>query len=197
MKNFLLLIAVSLWGLFLFEDYFQSEKKRADPDYLSVGRVTAGGCMSESLFNSAATSVVNNTDWQKIYGAAQINAATRRLIGGIKVFEEMQRLGTPACPDILPLYQQFVAANRIGEQPASAPPTQVVNATPTSSPILVVKKVTVKAGANIRTGPSTTHPVLRTAKPGDVLRIFDTKDGWIQIGIDAPEGWIAASLVTQ
>lgn len=176
----------------------ESEKKRADPDYLSVGRVSGGGCMSESLFNSSAASVVSNTNWQNIYGAAQMNAGMRSLIGGVKVFEEMRRLGTPACPDLLSIYQQFVAAKQAGEQSASAPPTQAMISAPTPAPSVPARhQVTVRTGANVRAGPSTTHPVLRTAKPGDVLRVFDTKDEWLHVGIDAPEGWIATSLVAR
>jgi hypothetical protein len=52
-------------------------------------------------------------------GSATWSAGTKSLVGGVAVFKEMLRIGTQACPDLAPLYNQYVAA----EAPAVSPAT--------------------------------------------------------------------------
>jgi len=52
--------------------------------------------------------VVKNTNWSQIEGSATFSASTKSLVGATTVFREMARLGTPACPDLAPLYSQYL-----------------------------------------------------------------------------------------
>jgi hypothetical protein len=54
-------------------------------DTYSVGRLTPGECMSGDRYNSLAGTVMGNTDWSKVQGAATFSASTKSLIGGITV----------------------------------------------------------------------------------------------------------------
>jgi hypothetical protein len=69
--------------------------------------------------------------------------------------------------------------------------TTVQPATP-SRPV-----VTIKTPSNIRTGPSTSATVVRVAGSGEKFIVFGRANGWVQVGIDKPLGWIAASLLTE
>jgi uncharacterized protein YgiM (DUF1202 family) len=57
--------------------------------------------------------------------------------------------------------------------------------------------VTVKTPANIRSAPSISAAVVRVADAGEKFDVFGRANGWVQVGIDQPIGWIAASLLTQ
>ena len=65
--------------------------------------------------------------------------------------------------------------------PAPAPPTDV-------------GRVITRQGANIRDVP-TGSAVLRTVPPGTTLHVFARRDGWVQVGEEAPVGWVYSSLV--
>ena len=80
-----------------------------EQDSRSVGRlgVTKGGCMSGDQFHTNTNTVVKNTDWSKIEGAATMDTSTRLMIGSLKVLAEMKRLGTPPCPDLRPTYERW------------------------------------------------------------------------------------------
>jgi hypothetical protein len=65
--------------------------------------------------------------------------------------------------------------------PAPAPPTDV-------------GRVITRQGANIRDVP-TGSAVLRTVSPGTTLHVFARRDGWVQVGEEAPMGWVYSSLV--
>lgn len=57
--------------------------------------------------------------------------------------------------------------------------------------------VTVKTPANIRSAPSISAGVVRVAGAGERFSAFGRANGWVQVGMDKPIGWIAASLVTE
>src|SRR5262249_44509637 len=64
---------------------------------------------------------------------------------------------------------------------APAPPTDV-------------GRVITRQGANIRDVP-TGSAVLRTMPRGTTLHVFARRDGWVQVGEEAPMGWVYSSLV--
>ena len=57
--------------------------------------------------------------------------------------------------------------------------------------------VTAKAPANIRSRPSSSATVIRVAASGEKFRVFGRANGWVQVGLGKPIGWIAASLLAQ
>lgn len=65
--------------------------------------------------------------------------------------------------------------------PAPAPPTDA-------------GRVITRRGANIRDVP-TGSAVLRTVPRGTTLHIFARRDGWVEVGEEAPMGWVYSSLV--
>jgi len=65
--------------------------------------------------------------------------------------------------------------------PAPAPPTDA-------------GRVITRQGANIRDVP-TGSAVLRTVPPATILHVFARRDGWVQVGEEAPVGWVYSSLV--
>lgn len=158
----------------------------ADRDSMSVGFLQPGECMSGNKHNSRANDVISNTDWSRIEGSAAFSYSTKQLIGGLKVFDEMRRLGTTACPDLAPIYNKYLAAKNL--------PVPEVQQSPTSKATL--ERVQLKTGANIRREPSIRAPVTRIGQQGDILQQFGTANGWVQVGKDIPEGWIAESVLT-
>ncbi len=66
--------------------------------------------MSLTEFNSNAQYLAENVDWGKSVGYPAAYGLTRgdkSLFGGIKVFGEMIRLGTPACEDLAYLFDKY------------------------------------------------------------------------------------------
>jgi hypothetical protein len=57
--------------------------------------------------------------------------------------------------------------------------------------------VAIKSTANVRSGPSTSAAILRIAKAGEKFNTFNRANGWVQVGGESPEGWIAASLLDE
>jgi hypothetical protein len=90
-------------------------------DTSSVGYLPPGQCMSADKYNWAAGIVVKNTDWSRIEGSASFSPSTKSLVGGVTVFKEMARLGTPACPDLAPIYDRYLASTRPAQPPPQAP----------------------------------------------------------------------------
>lgn len=82
-----------------------------------------------------------------------------------------------------------------------APLAQAVAPVPINAPVQPstpsLPMVTVKTPANIRSAPSISAAVVRVASAGEKLGVFGRANGWIQVGIHQPIGWIAASLLTQ
>jgi hypothetical protein len=88
------------------------EKDGGNPDRLSYGYMPAGECMSGDTFNSRTRSWVSNANWSSIPGSATWSSGTKTLAGSAQVMSEMVRLGTKACADLNPIYQQYLAAQR-------------------------------------------------------------------------------------
>jgi hypothetical protein len=78
-----------------------------DPNSRSVGWLPQGRCMSGPMADERARMVVSNTDWTRIEGAATYGRDVKALIGAVKVFDEMKRLGTQPCPDLRPLFESY------------------------------------------------------------------------------------------
>ena len=81
------------------------------------------------------------------------------------------------------------------------PPTEIATQKPANSLIQPnlpnLSMVTVRTPANIRSGPSSSATVIRVAGSGEKFGVFGRANGWVQVGLDKPLGWIAASLLTE
>ena len=49
--------------------------------------------------------------------------------------------------------------------------------------------------ANLRASPSLEAEILSTATKGDILKVFERKNNWLQVGPRKPQGWIYRELV--
>ncbi len=80
---------------------------------------------------------------------------------------------------------------------ASTPPTDITTQKRTNAPIQPETRnapmVMVKAPSNIRSEPSTSATVVRVARSGEKFGVFGRINGWVQVGLSKPLGWIAAS----
>ncbi|WP_043359207.1 SH3 domain-containing protein [Belnapia sp. F-4-1] len=99
------------------------------------------------------------------------------------------------------------------QRQASLPPPPVAPApapTPAPAPAIVqppadlapgstsLPRVLVRSAANLRAGPDSSAPILRTAARGEAFRVHgEARGGWIQVGGTSPEGWIHSSLLTE
>ena len=90
-----------------------------------------------------------------------------------------------------PPRQQIVAA------PSLPPPTFLpVLPTPTRAPgAQSTSHVQTKQSLNMRSAPDNTSPVVRIIPQGTVMTAFARRDGWVQVGNDAPQGWIYSGLL--
>ncbi len=96
---------------------------------------------------------------------------------------------------------------RLPERQAAlpSPPPPAVPAPPAAAPPAVepapapaLPRVLVRSAANLRAGPDSGAPILRTAPRGEAFRVHgEARGGWIQVGGTAPEGWIHSSLLTE
>jgi hypothetical protein len=75
--------------------------------------------------------------------------------------------------------------------------TQKVTSVPIQSEVERLPIVTVRAPANIRTRPSPSATVVRIAASGEKFGVFGRANGWVEVGLGKPIGWIAAPLLTQ
>jgi hypothetical protein len=80
-----------------------------DANKRSLGYVYPGQCMSGADYERNVGYAIKNTDWSKVPGSATWDHGVKSLIAGIKVFEEMDRLGSTACPDLKPVYDKYLA----------------------------------------------------------------------------------------
>ena len=62
-----------------------------------------------------------------------------------------------------------------------------------SAPVL--PHVRLKTGANVRSGPSRNAGVLRIGQQGEAFTKFGETNGWLHVGANRPEGWVAQSVV--
>jgi Protein of unknown function (DUF4236)/Bacterial SH3 domain len=96
--------------------------------------------------------------------------------------------------------------------PSSVPTTVVTQLSPTEAPNIIAQKlmnppvqpglprlpiVTVRTPANIRTAPNSSARIIRVAGAGEKFGVFSRASGWVQVGLDKPLGWIAASLLAE
>lgn len=165
------------------------------PDDQSAGYLRPGECMSAENYNRRAADVVSRTDWSAVPGSAMYSLSTKLLLGGVTVFREMLRLGTTACADLEPIYAQY----RLASSPRQAAGGSVPEPGAVRSslgPRTAIQHGILTTDANIRSGPSTSFAIVRVAKKGDAVTIFDTRDGWAEVGApDRVEGWVANSLL--
>jgi DNA-binding helix-hairpin-helix protein with protein kinase domain len=83
--------------------------------------------------------------------------------------------------------------------PPVPPPTigEVIQKPAVAPPVLsAIGKVITRQAANVRDAPNGTT-VVRTAPQGAVLRVYARRDGWVQVGGDAPWGWIYSGLLSE
>lgn len=97
----------------------------------------------------------------------------------------------------------MVADAAMATATASAPtitPTPANTETPTvtPTPTVAAPQIVVSSPVNIRVGPSTSHPLLGSAQPGETFSaIGKSSDGaWWQIEYNGQTGWVFGELVT-
>ena len=59
----------------------------------------------------------------------------------------------------------------------------------------VFPHVRLKTEANVRSGPSRSAGVLRVGQQGEMFTKFGETSGWLHVGANQPEGWVARSVV--
>jgi DNA-binding helix-hairpin-helix protein with protein kinase domain len=90
-----------------------------------------------------------------------------------------------------PPRQQIVAAPSL-----PSPTLPPVLPTPTKAPgTLPTSHVQTKQPVNMRSAPDNASPVVRIILQGTVMTAFGRRDGWVQVGDDAPQGWIYSGLL--
>jgi len=68
---------------------------------------------------------------------------------------------------------------------------------PEPSARAISKRVVIRTGAKVRVAPNKVATVQRTAPEGAVLKVYGrSHDGWVQVGDDAPWGWIYSTLLS-
>jgi hypothetical protein len=55
--------------------------------------------------------------------------------------------------------------------------------------------VQTRQAVNMRSAPDNTSTVVRIVPQGAVMTVYARRDGWVQVGEDAPQGWIYSSLL--
>jgi hypothetical protein len=78
--------------------------------------------MSGTEFNQNAEMWIGNADWSQVQGAATFTKQVKLMIAGVEIMAEVKRLGTQACPDLAPTYDQYVAATSPKPQPIPPAP---------------------------------------------------------------------------
>jgi uncharacterized protein YgiM (DUF1202 family) len=77
---------------------------------------------------------------------------------------------------------------------ASAPPAAPTGSPPGPQASPTGSTVTIRQRGNLRTGPGSSHSVIRTIPSGTVVRVFGHEaGGWYLIGDTAPWGWMHES----
>jgi hypothetical protein len=163
-------------------------------------------CMSTDRYNEAVASAVRNTDWTRMPRSDALPFGTRSMIGEFILLKEMQRTGTPPCPDLASLLGEgrVAYAQRKEVPPASVPPgdapsngTTRSEAAPSGHHAPGPRKTVVLRPAHVRSQPSKTAEIVGVAQKGEAYNVFATKRGWVQVGGTAPDGWIAAFLLSR
>ena len=85
--------------------------------------------------------------------------------------------------------------------PGSTPSTDIITQNLTNAAIQPdlrsLSIVTVRTAANIRSRPGISATVIRIAGAGEKFSVFGRENGWVQIGLSKPLGWIAAALLAE
>ena len=82
--------------------------------------------------------------------------------------------------------------------PVPVPPTDIQGPTPPErAPTALSSEVWVVArqAANVRESPNNGSAVLRIVPKGAALRVYDRRDGWIQVGDAIAWGWVYSGLL--
>ncbi len=59
---------------------------------------------------------------------------------------------------------------------------------------IIQQHIIIKETANIRSGPSTTSHIIRSVLKGTSFTVFQKSGSWIQVGDEAPIGWVFSEL---
>ncbi|MDU7522939.1 MAG: SH3 domain-containing protein [Roseomonas mucosa] len=159
----------------------------------SLAYIRKNGCMSGAEYNDRTRDMVRSINWSQVPGSATWPDSAKTLIGGVKLFDEMRRIGTPPCPDLKPTFDAYVRAQ--ASTPSTITAATTTSSAPSGSDLTI--RVQLKTGGNIRREPSTSGAIIRAGRQGESFRQFDSRAGWIQVGSEVPEGWIASSLLTR
>ena len=55
---------------------------------------------------------------------------------------------------------------------------------------------TATANVNIRSGPSTGYGVIDQLSPGDYVAVTSESNGWCEVSIPGPNGWVSCAYLT-
>lgn len=89
---------------------------------------------------------------------------------------------------VVPVPLTPVATARPDRLPATPLPPTATQQPPTATPEAPV--ITLRANANLRSGPGVVYPVIGGSRQGQVLTVFGQYAGWWQ----TPRGWVSGAL---
>ena len=97
--------------------------------------------------------------------------------------------------ELADLQQQARMKAALPRSPAQVQPvpSNLAVAQPPSRP--TGARVVMRASAHVRASPAKHGAVERTAPRGAVLNVFAHSGNWVQVGEDAPWGWVYSNLL--
>lgn len=135
------------------------------------------------IVRASSTGSEGQPSWLRSVGRLAVGGAAACAAVVAIATGSMPQLGSgPAASYVVP------ATARPAPPYATAAMTLPVNATSAAGPA----RVRVMPGTGLRAQPSRTSSVLRVAQ-GGVLKRFGSANGWIQVGVARPEGWVLES----
>lgn len=81
------------------------------------------------------------------------------------------------------------------ETPVAPSPWSVGRPAPVQEVPARFTRVVTREPANIRRAPGIASPVVRVTSAGMVLRVFEQRGPWVQVGDSAPWGWVHEAVV--
>jgi len=122
---------------------------------------------------------------------------TAKIVGPVPTTNEPSSISAPNQPP--PALSKDATANPLQILPAVVPAGTAQRTVPIPAPAIAktdLEKLVVRQTANVRDAPNGST-VLRTVTQGMVVRVFARRDGWVQIGDDAPWGWVSSKLLAE
>ena len=157
-----------------------------------------------AVFLFLAFEILGADHGQRIHdGAAAVSAALVSPAREIAAKAPTRQVFIPAQPVVQLVVQQPVVPPvvPVGVTEAAATPADLVVAEALPQALPTGKLMHAPGGANVRTGPGRTYPVVGNLVAGDeVLVVDDTAaPGWVKVSLqgDGTSGWVAAKLLRE